>query len=161
MNIGRSLISLTSAAGVLSLIIALPVIAQSGGGFDLSWSTIDGGGGSSTGGDYALSGTIGQPDPGTTAMTGGDHELVGGFWAGISRPACTSFAPVDFDQDCDVDQDDVDAFSACTSGPDLPLAGGCEDKDLDHDNDVDQKDFATMQLCLTGANIVADPNCAD
>ena len=41
-----------------------PVQAQSGGGYDLSWSTIDGGGGMSTGGGYTLSGTIGQPDAG-------------------------------------------------------------------------------------------------
>ncbi|HUW82872.1 MAG TPA: hypothetical protein VMZ31_08755 [Phycisphaerae bacterium] len=47
---------------------------------DLSWHTIDGGGQmTSTGGDFELSATIGQPDAG--AMSGGDLELVGGFWA--------------------------------------------------------------------------------
>jgi len=30
--------------------------------YSIDWSTIDGGGGTSTGGDYSLSGTIGQPD---------------------------------------------------------------------------------------------------
>lgn len=34
--------------------------------FDLTWSTIDGGGGTSTGGAYTLNATIGQPDAGTT-----------------------------------------------------------------------------------------------
>ena len=53
-----------------------------GADFDVSWYTLDGGGGTSTGGDFALSGTIGQPDAGT--MTGGDFELAGGFWPGVT-----------------------------------------------------------------------------
>ena len=32
--------------------------------FDLSWHTIDGGGGYSVGGTFELNGTIGQPDAG-------------------------------------------------------------------------------------------------
>ena len=64
---------------------------QSGGGFDLSWSSIDGGGGTSTGGVYAVSGTIGQPDAGT--LTGGSYELVGGFW-GVVAAIQTAGAPL-------------------------------------------------------------------
>jgi hypothetical protein len=57
------------------------VRAQTGGPYDLSWSTVDGGGHTfSTGGDYSLGGTIGQPDPGL--LTGGDYTLGGGFWGG-------------------------------------------------------------------------------
>ena len=56
-----------------------PTLAQSGGGYDLSWNTIDGGGGTSAGGAYSLSGTIGQPDAG--AMSGGAYTLKGGFWS--------------------------------------------------------------------------------
>ncbi len=52
-----------------------------GGDFDLSWHTIDGGGGSSTGGGFELAGTIGQHDTGEV-MTGGNFALLGGFWAG-------------------------------------------------------------------------------
>src|SRR5215212_6527701 len=56
------------------------VYAQVGGGYDLSWSTVDGGGGtSSSGGIYSLGGTIGQPDAGETS--GGVYGLTGGFWA--------------------------------------------------------------------------------
>lgn len=54
------------------------VIAQTGSSFDLSWSTVDGGGGHSTGGAYVLSGTIGQADAGE--LRGGDYNLQGGFW---------------------------------------------------------------------------------
>ena len=56
--------------------------AQTGDGYDLTWSTIDGGGGRSTGGTFTLEGTIGQPDAGL--MTGGDYTLAGGFWVGWS-----------------------------------------------------------------------------
>ena len=56
-------------------------LAQSGEGYDLSWWTVDSGGGSSsTGGGYTLAGTIGQPDAGV--LGGGDYILTGGFWVG-------------------------------------------------------------------------------
>jgi hypothetical protein len=63
------------AAGVVA------VRAQEGGGYDLTWSTVDGGGETfSVGGDYSLGGTVGQPDAGI--LEGGDYSLVGGFWGG-------------------------------------------------------------------------------
>jgi len=49
--------------------------------YSISWFTIDGGGGTSSGGIYSLSGTIGQPDANNTPMTGGTYSLTGGFWA--------------------------------------------------------------------------------
>lgn len=56
--------------------------AQSGGGYDLTWNTIDGGGYTwSEGGGYALGGTIGQPDAGV--LQGGGYTLAGGFWGGV------------------------------------------------------------------------------
>jgi hypothetical protein len=64
-------------------LIAPAAFAQSGGGFDLSWSTIDGGGGSSSGGNFILNSTIGQPDAG--ALSGGLFTLAGGFW-GVMLP---------------------------------------------------------------------------
>jgi hypothetical protein len=60
------------------LILAGVVLAQSGGDYDLTWSTIDGGGGTSEGGDYSLSGTAGQYDAGN--LLGGSYTLDGGFW---------------------------------------------------------------------------------
>jgi len=56
--------------------LALAIGAQN---YSIDWSTIDGGGGTSTGGVYSVSGTIGQPDAGT--MSGGQFTLTGGFWA--------------------------------------------------------------------------------
>ena len=49
--------------------------------YSIDWFTIDGGGGTSTGGVYSLTGTIGQPDAGT--MSGGSYSLVGGFWGAV------------------------------------------------------------------------------
>jgi hypothetical protein len=50
--------------------------------YSIDWFTIDGGGGTSTGGVYSVSGTIGQPDAGT--MSGGSYSLTGGFWSLLS-----------------------------------------------------------------------------
>ena len=41
--------------------------------------------GISEGGDYTVSGTIGQPDAGPL-MSGGDYAIVGGFWVGAISP---------------------------------------------------------------------------
>jgi hypothetical protein len=48
----------------------------------IDWFSLDGGGGTSTGGAYAVSGTIGQPDAGP--MSGGVFTLQGGFWSVIA-----------------------------------------------------------------------------
>ncbi len=68
----------------LTLLLTLPVLAQSGGELDLSWNTVDSGGTFSSGGSSTLGGTIGQPDAGT--LTGGAYTLSGGFWAGQAAP---------------------------------------------------------------------------
>ena len=63
---------------------------RTGPAFDLTWHTIDGGGGTSTGGGFELAGTIGQHDAGP-AMTGGTFELRGGFWlASLPPPPSTA-----------------------------------------------------------------------
>jgi hypothetical protein len=51
--------------------------------FNLNSFTIDGGGGTSAGGEFALSGTIGQPDA-APAQTGGSFKLEPGFWSGVT-----------------------------------------------------------------------------
>jgi len=57
-------------------------LAQTGGPYALTWSSIAGGGGSlstAPGSGYELSGAIGQPNAGP--LTGGSYELKGGFWS--------------------------------------------------------------------------------
>ena len=63
--------------GILPLLLLVTVPAR-GQTYSIDWQTIDGGGGSSTGGVYSVSGTIGQPDAGR--MSGGPFTLDGGFW---------------------------------------------------------------------------------
>ena len=48
--------------------------------YSIDWFTIDGGGGTSTGSVYRVSGTIGQPDAGPS-MSGGNFSVTGGFWS--------------------------------------------------------------------------------
>ncbi|GBC90486.1 hypothetical protein HRbin14_01223 [bacterium HR14] len=64
---------------VLATLIGV-ACAQSGGGYDLSWWTIDGGGVTfATGGSFNMGSTVGQPDASNT-LTGGSYSLTGGFW---------------------------------------------------------------------------------
>jgi hypothetical protein len=60
--------------------------------YSIDWHTIDGGGGTSTGGVYSVSGTIGQHDAGAT-MSGGNYTIDGGFW-GLIAAVQTPGAPL-------------------------------------------------------------------
>jgi hypothetical protein len=77
-NLKRNSQLATVVASISSLLILLScsAFAQS---YALGWFTIDGGGGTSTGGVFMVSGTIGQPDAGM--MSGGNFTLEGGFWS--------------------------------------------------------------------------------
>ena len=72
---------------ILVLVLLLAFFSLAGlalaqlGSYDLSWWTVDGGGGTSSGNGYSLTGTLGQPDAGTVA-SGGGYTLAGGFWHG-------------------------------------------------------------------------------
>ncbi len=67
---------------VLAFVVGFVCVAF--GDYKITWSTVDGGGGQSSGGPYTLTGTIGQPDAAYSA--GGNYELLGGFWTG--GPLC-------------------------------------------------------------------------
>ena len=75
----------------LGVAIAVSAIAED---FKISRSTIDGGGVMfSAGGDFELSGTIGQPDAGV--LSGGEFELSGGFWFPLALDDCNSDGSID------------------------------------------------------------------
>jgi hypothetical protein len=88
-------------------------------GYELSWYTIDGGGVSS-GGQYVLTGTIGQPDAAYSSSE--KYELLGGFWPG---------GPL-----CFVDFKDFARFAEYWLYTGTDLAG-----DIDKDGDVDFEDL--------------------
>ena len=62
---------------LVGLVLGLGICAQT---YTIDWHTVDGGGGTSSGGVFTVSGTVGQPDAGLT-LTGGPYSLQGGFWA--------------------------------------------------------------------------------
>jgi len=64
---------------MLSLLGISPVATAQN--YSIDWFTMDGGAGTSAGGPYLLSGTIGQPDANQQVMTGGGFSLSGGFWS--------------------------------------------------------------------------------
>ena len=63
--------------GTLALVVPFTCLAQN---YSIDWYKVSGGGGTSTGGTYQVSGTIGQPEASAT-MSGGNYSLTGGFWA--------------------------------------------------------------------------------
>jgi hypothetical protein len=83
----RNLIRVAPLVAALGL-AAAPALAQTGGGFDVTWSTIDCGGQTapSTGGGFEVAGTIGQPDAGQ--MSGPAFVVLGGFWAVTAPMPC-------------------------------------------------------------------------
>ena len=126
-------VRLLTVAGLVLAGFAAQGVAQSGDGYDLTWSTIDSGGAmSSTGNGYELGGTIGQADAG--ALTGDNgYALTGGFWAaGVPCP-CQLFGDlVDVNSlptpDCQIDVSDLlcmlDDFAdpgACQANSDLAI----------------------------------------
>ena len=58
-------------------------LRASGQTYSIDWYKVAGGGVTSTGGTYSVSGTIGQHDA-SGPMTGGQYSLTGGFWSLIS-----------------------------------------------------------------------------
>jgi hypothetical protein len=67
----------------LSLLLLLVAFHLSAQQYSVDWYKVAGGGGTSTGGTYSVSGTIGQPDA-SGAMSGGNYSVTGGFWALIN-----------------------------------------------------------------------------
>jgi len=79
MKCAASLVVIALVMAIASDLKGLPrAHAQTGGGYDLTWYTIDNGGGSNGNSGYTLHGTIGQPDAGV--WSGGGYALAGGFW---------------------------------------------------------------------------------
>lgn len=91
----------TAAAAFFLLLLlpsgasAAPAEPPSGDDHDLSWSTIDGGGGTAADELFTLSGTIGQPD--AAYSSGGTFGLTGGFWnptIASGTPPTVAISPV-------------------------------------------------------------------
>ncbi len=90
--------------------------------YEIPWYTIDGGGGTSTGGPYSLTGTIGQADTGVSS--GGVYVHSAGYWPG-------SFG-------CVVNLTDLSRIAEAW------LTIGAIPADLDASGKVDLSDFAVL-----------------
>jgi hypothetical protein len=62
---------------VFALLLPAGGLAQQ---YTIDWYKVAGGGGTSSNGQYAVSGTVGQHDAGGP-LTGGQYSLTGGFWS--------------------------------------------------------------------------------
>jgi len=110
--------------------------------FKISRSAIDGGGiVFCSGGEFELSGTIGQPDAGV--MEGGEFTLTGGFWFEEPGSDCNSTGTVDL-----LDYGD---FEPCLTGPNAITVEGCGCFDVDRNGTVDLLDFAVVQTAFNGS----------
>lgn len=67
------------ALAIGHLVVAFGLWANAQTNFTVDWYSVDGGGGTSTGGVYSIAGTMGQLDAGQ--MSGGDFTVEGGFWS--------------------------------------------------------------------------------
>jgi len=72
---GRPVLTMRFCFVAALMLFSFVAVAQ----YAINWHTIDSGGGTSTGGAYSVSGTIGQPDAGGP-MTNGQYSVTGGFW---------------------------------------------------------------------------------
>ena len=85
----------------LGLLVALALLlgvtgaalAQTGGGYDLTWWTVDGGGGRLEGGGYTLDSTVGQADA-APPISGGGYDLQGGFWPAGGEGGYSVYLPL-------------------------------------------------------------------
>ncbi len=135
----------TNQIGCTLIVLLLAGASTLADDFDLSWWTIDGGGGYSAGGDFELEGTIGQHDagPSTGPMTGGDFELVGGFWPVANVCACLG----DMNGDGFKDGLDIQEFTGCVIN-----GGSCACADVDALNGVTLDDVTAFVDALLAGN---------
>lgn len=108
-------------------------------GFEISWYTIDGGGGISSDGAFALAGTIGQPDAGR--ISNGRFDLDGGFWPGVPISDCTCLG--DLNNDGHRNGVDIADFLDC-----MLNEGPCDCSDFNGMNGVDLEDVELFVLGL-------------
>jgi len=132
---GISTLRQCGCAIALAVGLTAPVALAGSGTFEITWYTIDGGGGVSGGGGFVLSGTIGQPDAGSAS--GGNFALAGGFWGGAADPAPP--CPADLSGDGIVNSTDLlellNAWGTCP--PPCPA-------DLNNDEVVNSTDLLML-----------------
>jgi hypothetical protein len=135
------------AVAAIAALGLLPAAAWAQG-IAIDWYSIDGGGGTSgallpSGQTISISGTIGQPDAGAV-MAGVGFAVLGGFWAdAVPPPTCDP----DYNQDGNIDQDDVAYLVHVIAGGDNPTG---RDPDFNGDGNADQDDYIDLVNMIAG-----------
>lgn len=126
---------------ILGLLVTVQITLAQETGYQITWWTVVGGGGQSSGSGYLLSSTIGQSDAGAT-MTDGRYSLSGGFRLGLMptpipptpsvtpTPSATSIPNPDLDTDGDTISDAIEGLG------DFDNDGVPNAQDTDADNDT-------------------------
>jgi len=130
---------------VIGLLAAVPIGVIYAGDYGIPYHTVDGGGSgvsdASSGGSYAMSGTIGQPDARNhpAPMMGGPYTLTGGFWV---IPECRPSEPTSTATATWIRRITKSSKCAPPGRGSLRPKPTCANADFDGDTDVDQSDFS-------------------
>jgi hypothetical protein len=114
---------------------ASAALAQTGGGFDQTWSIIDGGGAMNARRHVQSPAPSASPFQMPPFMTGGSFELTGGFWS-VSQ---VCFCLADMNGDFKKDGADVQQFAQC-----VLVGGNCSCADVDAAGGVTLDDLAVF-----------------
>ncbi|MCG3127946.1 MAG: hypothetical protein CHACPFDD_02819 [Phycisphaerae bacterium] len=133
-------------ARVTALCAGLLLVPAASAQYQIYWYTFDGGGGTSTGGAYSLSGTIGQPDAGYLA--GGQFEVLGGYWVIAAAPC--DYSPCDANCDGSINGFDIDPFVGLLTGSGTPCSSCAGD--VNGDGSVDGFDIDPFVDALSGGS---------
>ena len=79
----KTCLTIPVPCAVSVLLLGLSAATLRAQSYAIDWYKIAGGGGTSTGATYSVTGTIGQPDA-SSAMSGGPYSVTGGFWSLIA-----------------------------------------------------------------------------
>ncbi|MBL8879463.1 MAG: hypothetical protein JNG88_10120 [Phycisphaerales bacterium] len=138
-----------SLAFLCSLGFAQSAAAQTGGPWDLTWYTVDGGGATfQTGGVFEVGSTSGQHDAAVSA--GGPWQLYSGYW-----PGCVPIElPADMNCDGLVNNFDIDGFVLALSDPAAYAAAfpncNIQNADVDGNGLINNFDITPFVGCIEG-----------
>ena len=133
-SLGCGLVSLVAVLGLSESVMAQSDAAP----FEIANSTTSGGGGRSSGGTFAVVGTIGQAATGP--ISGGEFEFISGYLA------TNSVVYLDSDLNCDGETNSADLGDLLSRWGDCPNQNTTCVGDINSDSTIDSMDLGRMLL---------------